>query len=102
MRYLLNYAFEIVGENDVSITVSDDTIKSIGRIEYDQREILLDRKHRFQRGIGPEMVRLLAFALETSAARDLAVIEAMMQRRDREAGALPSPVPSASQLSQPA
>jgi hypothetical protein len=90
MRYLLAYALSNAGPGDITMTVGRG-IKSIGRLNDDMWDTLTERCSRFQRPMGRELVRLLAFALQTSANRDLAIIEEMMQRRGRVSGELQSP-----------
>lgn len=84
-RYLLNYALESLGDDDCMITLSGDEIKTITRFDYDVIEMLQVRCKRFQRPLGREIVRLAAYAIQLSTTRNIAIIEEMIRRRDREA-----------------
>lgn len=93
MRYLAQMGLELAGDQDIMIQLParDTWVKSIARIDYELEAELNSRKRRFQRGVALELVRLVAYAIQISTNRDLALIEEMMQRRDREALSPQSP-----------
>lgn len=85
-RYLLDIGLGLAGSGDVTVQLDDkDWIRSIARISDECRYLLEDRKLLFKRGIGMEMIRLVAFAIEESARRDLEVIRDMMARQGSRA-----------------
>lgn len=82
VRYLLGVGLDLASGKDVQIQLDpEEWVRSIGRIHAETREVLEERAHAFQRGVGMEIVRLIAFAIEESARRDLEVISEMLSRQ---------------------
>jgi hypothetical protein len=81
-RYLLDIGLTLAGPGDVVIQLdNNDWIRSIARISDECRYVLEDRKDLFKRGLGMELIRLVAFAIEESARKDLEIIKEMMARQ---------------------
>lgn len=89
IRYLLSAGLGYAGEADVTValpsTEETDWPQIPGRFDREGFEAVSERAQQFHRSVGREMVRLLAYAIEESARRDLAVISGMMSRQGSRA-----------------
>ena len=102
-RYLLDYALGEAGEDDVTIVLGEqDWVKNTTRVSCDTLQVIARRGEEFHRGLSREMVHLVAWGIQLSADRDLELIAAMIQRRDREADGSQSTGLSVSPLVPPA
>lgn len=81
IRYLINFILDEIGSDDFNIQLQGKERKTTVRLDYSSLQFVLDRCWKYQRPLGREIVRLLAFALETIAKRDLAVQEDMVRRQ---------------------
>lgn len=82
IRYLLLLGLQYAGNNDTSVKLpSDDWGRCIGRIDAEIEDAVAERSRLYQRSLGREIVRLLAYAIKVSTDRDLEVIAEMMLRQ---------------------
>lgn len=82
LRYLLAIGLDLAAGGDIKVQLSgSEWVRSIGRIHPETRELLDERAQTFQRSVGLEIVRLVAYAIEESARRDLQVITEMLSRQ---------------------
>lgn len=80
-RYLIDAALAEAGDGDITIRVpKENKVKSGARVDYDIYELLKERSAVLHRGIGPEIVRLAAYAIQRGTDRDLEVIRQMLNR----------------------
>lgn len=82
VRYLVNLALEYTGEAPVQVAVpsrKDAPWKQVcARFSLPVMCLLSDIAREEERSMGEVIVRLMAYALEESARRDLQVIQSMM------------------------
>ena len=103
-RYLLQIAFDSAQDEDVVIKLPDDKStwkRCTARIDYAAEMILIGRCRMYKRSVGPELVRLVAYAIEERTKRDLAIIAEMMQRQGQAATFPRQPEPLGSQPAEP-
>lgn len=81
IRYLLNFILGELQGNDFSIQFQGKVRKTTIRLDYSPLQTILDRCYSFERPLGGEIVRLLAFALQTIADRDREVQQDMVRRQ---------------------
>lgn len=81
ISYLLNFILDEIGADDFTIQLHGGLRKTTVRLDYAPLQNILDRCWKYQRPLGPEIVRLLAYALETIAKRDLATQQEMVRRQ---------------------
>lgn len=93
-RTLLNFGLGDVGESDVKITLPTGFVRTTLRFEPEILDIIQDRAARFERAVGKEIIRLVAWAIQVQTDRDLALINEMLERRDREARGLQGLAPA--------
>lgn len=96
-RYLVRLGLEHAGDDDpiINLPVDGEVMKTTARMTEELEAALLNRVQQFQRGLGPELVRMMAYAIRVRTEADLKIIADVIARRDREAGALPPPEPPA-------
>lgn len=85
VRYLLEVGLQYVGDADFVLKLpewGDAWVRTIGRFDLEPFSTIEDRAETYHRSTGKELVRLVAFAIEETARRDLQIIEAMMSRQD--------------------
>jgi hypothetical protein len=79
MRYLLAMAFDWAGAADVTINVpKDNEVRSVIWCEEEIAGLIEDRAALFQRSLGKEIVRLMAYAIQESTDRDIAMLQELM------------------------
>lgn len=101
-RYLVQMGLDHAGDADIVIDLPrDEMTKTTARMSYELEAALLARARKFERGLGWELVRMMAYAIQVRTNADLKVIAGMIERRDREAAALQPPEPPAPQPSTP-
>jgi hypothetical protein len=89
--FLIDFALQELGDNDSNITYPKDSPVQTGLyIDPLVFETLQLRAERHHRPKGPEVVRLLAYAIETIANRQLDIIRRMV-REDQSSQQNPDP-----------
>jgi hypothetical protein len=82
IRHLFEMGMGYAGQFDTSVVlpgkVATPWVQTATWVEYETRDALKDRGLLFGRSTGREAVRVLAYAIEESTRRDMAVINAMM------------------------
>ena len=80
-RYLIDAALAEAGDLDIVVKMpKDQKVKSGARFDYDIYQLLKERSATLHRGLGPEIVRLAAYAIQRGTDRDLEVIRQMLNR----------------------
>lgn len=82
IRYLLDFIIEqISATEDFDFrNLEGERKQTTVRLDYNTTELLRDRCWRFHRSLGREIVRLVAYAIDTVAKRDLEVQRDMVRR----------------------
>lgn len=104
-RYLLQMAFDLADGQDITIHLPQDKAewkRCTARIDYEAEMTLVGRCRMYKRSMGPELVRLVAYAIEQRTKRDLKFIEEMMQRQGQGSASPQPPEPLGSPLEEPA
>lgn len=85
-RYLLSLALSASPEADVNIQISDmDPVNRVARIDFKTERKILHRCDVFERPLGPEIVRLVAYGIQIKVDHELALIAAVMKRQGQVA-----------------
>lgn len=91
-RYLLRMGLDLVGEDDFQMTVpTDDEIKSTARISHEVEMTMVRRCREYERKLGPELVRIVAYAIQVRTDREIQTISDMMSRQGRAGRDTPPP-----------
>lgn len=86
-RYLLHFILEQVSatEDFDFRNLEGERKQTTVRLDYETAELLRDRCWKFHRSMGREIVRLVAYAIDTIAKRDLETQADMVRRAARTA-----------------
>lgn len=86
MRALILFALNHCGDTDIPLQLPEGPLVRIvvGLRAYEEG-LIRDRARSYQRAAGKEVTRLLMFALDEIAQRDLAIISSMMRRQNQPA-----------------
>lgn len=96
-RYLVRLGLEYAGDEDTIVALPSDgeVVKTTARMSEELEAALLNRVQRFERGLGPELVRMMAYAIHVRTEADLKMIADVIARQGREAAEPPPPAPPA-------
>lgn len=94
IRYLLTLALEWTGEVDPLVELDEGPrCRPVVWLEDNMTSIVKERARSHQRSMGAELVRLLTYALQESARRDVAMISEMLEKMGRS-----QPIPLQTEL----
>lgn len=83
LRYLVDLGLRYAGVDDVILEIPKDVewVKTTIRLNPETFQLIVERSREFHRGMGIEVVRMVGYAIEETARRDLELIAEMMSRQ---------------------
>jgi plasmid stability protein len=91
-RYLLRMGLDLVDGEDFQMRVpTDDQVKSTVRIGHEMEMTVSRRCKEYERKMGPELVRVVAHAIQVRTDREIQTISDMMSRQGQAGRDTPPP-----------